>query len=181
FSTAGARLVAASYPYPLVRVSQQDQNQQVSSSLAGTQSGDPPVGLAFGNANSATSAQGARIIGWLKRKDDPITPQCFTENREFWPVVQRVLEKHAHEDPELVSQAAFQKTGWMNIADGRNPPPLGRTADAEDILGCVLVEDKAIQPGSFQPNWAHRPVTRNGLFQLPKYLHGKLAEALSES
>ncbi|KAI8325414.1 hypothetical protein GQ54DRAFT_243682, partial [Martensiomyces pterosporus] len=104
-------------------------------------------------------------------EESAITPQAFIENMEFSQRVEHVVAKHAHEDPELQALAAFQKSGWMNIVDGRNPAPLGRTGNAEDIFGCVLVENKAIKEGSFQANWAHRPVTRDGLFQLPKYLH----------
>ncbi|KAJ2721639.1 hypothetical protein GGI07_003823 [Coemansia sp. Benny D115] len=159
------------YPYGVAATAQKDK---------------PVAALAF---TGSGTAQGA-TIGWLdtsKAGDahgsldaQKIRPQEFTENAEFWPRVQRVIAEHAHEDPELQSQAAFLKDGWMNIMDGRNPPPPGRTGDAEDILGCVLVKAKQIQQGSFQANWAHRPVTRNGLFQLPSFLQQKLTRSLKD-
>ncbi|KAJ2516851.1 hypothetical protein H4217_004324 [Coemansia sp. RSA 1939] len=191
FSTTHARLAPGLYPYPLVRLSQPAQMPPGTHTQPTTQgggSGDLPVGLAFGRDDKAASTQGAKInsssssniIGWLKRKNDPITPEHFIENSEFWPVVVKVLEKHAHEDPELKAQAVFQKDGWINIADRRNPPPLGRTGDPDDIFGFVLVMKKVIQPETFQSNIVHRPVTRDGLFQLPKYLHGKLLDALAQ-
>ncbi|KAJ2614896.1 hypothetical protein H4S08_001498 [Coemansia sp. RSA 1365] len=124
------------------------------------------------------------IIGWVygdpgADSQSQIDPRHFIENDRFWPAVQRVFEEHAHEDPELQALAAYQKTGWLNITDGRNPPPLGRTGNPEDIFGSVKLDDQAIKPHTFQSNLAYRPVTANGLFQLPKYLHGKLVEYLS--
>ncbi|KAJ2251889.1 DNA replication protein psf2 [Coemansia sp. RSA 455] len=135
-----------------------------------------------------TTSDSSTIIGWLKGSADnsaattdgaKITPAQFVENREFWPHVEYVFREHAHEDPELQAQAAYQKSGWMNITDGRNPPPLGRTGEPEDIVGCVLVEDKCIKRGSFQPNPTHRPASIHGLFQLPKYLQAKLLDHLA--
>lgn len=130
------------------------------------------------------------IVGWLR---DPqletvsadydahsIQPPDFIENPNFWNHVDEVLAKHAHEDPDLQAQAAAQRSGWMNIVDCRNPPPLGRAGEPEDILGFVEVRDKLIQPGSFQSNSMHRPVTTKGLFQLPQYLQTKLVEELSK-
>ncbi|KAJ2359224.1 hypothetical protein IWW50_004654 [Coemansia erecta] len=154
------------YPYKLIRSS-------ASAAAAPPAAAKPVTALQF------TTGDGG-IIGWIAGDAQaPIRPQNFVENRQFWPLVEEVLAQHAHEDPELQAQAAFQKTGWMNIADGRNPPPLGRTGNAEDILGCVLIEDKTIKPGSFQPNCAHRPVSSDGLFQLPSFLHARLLERLS--
>ncbi|KAJ1889158.1 hypothetical protein GGI09_008441 [Coemansia sp. S100] len=160
------------YPYGLVRV---HSDPKIASRL---------FGLKFENTTSDSST----IIGWLKGSADnsaattdgaSIMPAQFVENREFWPHVEYVLREHAHEDPELQAQAAYQKSGWMNITDGRNPPPLGRTGEPEDIVGCVLVEDKCIKRGSFQPNPTHRPASIHGLFQLPKYLQAKLLDHLA--
>ncbi|KAJ1725197.1 hypothetical protein LPJ53_000620 [Coemansia erecta] len=164
FGTSAGR--HSPYPYEITRVTQPDK----AATAISFDTGDSP--------------KDAAIIGWLRHTNiDPLAidgqqmrPQDFSENRSFWPQVQQVLEKYAHEDPELQSQAAFFKSGWMNISDGRNPPPPGRTGDPEDILGSVLVEDKEIKQGSFQANLAHRLVTRNGLFQLPKYLQQRLAD-----
>ncbi|KAJ1847324.1 hypothetical protein LPJ73_004284 [Coemansia sp. RSA 2703] len=155
------------YPYKITRVTQPDKSA---------------TAITFGTTSK--NIKETAVIGWLRHTNiDPLAidgqqmrPQDFSENRLFWPQVQQILEKYAHEDPELQSQAAFFKSGWMNISDGRNPPPPGRTGDPEDILGSVLVEDKKIKQGSFQANLAHRLVTRDGLFQLPKYLQQKLAD-----
>ncbi|KAJ2454812.1 hypothetical protein EV183_001231 [Coemansia sp. RSA 2336] len=176
-----ARVLHTPYPYKLIY----DAKPAVLPPAAGPAADPSVVALRF--AGESTSQQSSdSVVGWIRAStkvaadlQPQIRPQNFIENRQFWPLVLGVLEKHVHEDPELQAQAAFQKTGWMNIADGRNPPPLGRTGNAEDIVGCVLVKDKTMVPGTFQSNWAHRPVTADGLFQLPKYLHTKLLERLS--
>ncbi|KAJ1805178.1 hypothetical protein LPJ56_005432, partial [Coemansia sp. RSA 2599] len=162
---ASMQQLAEKYPYLISRIAQQPSQQ---------------VALTFSKQHDGV--QTGAIIGWLQPKNidamaidgQQIRPQDFTENKDFWPHVVEVLSRHAHKDPELQSQAAYFKNGWMNVVDNRNPPPPGRTGDAEDILGSVLVENKVIAPGSFQANWAHRPVTRHGLFQLPRHLHEQL-------
>ncbi|KAJ1741428.1 hypothetical protein LPJ78_003731 [Coemansia sp. RSA 989] len=176
-----ARALHTPYPYKLIFDAKSSVLPPASSQAA------VPSAVALRFPVKSTGQQSSdSVIGWIRASSKvaadsqiQISPQNFIENRQFWPLVLEVLEKHVHEDPELQAQAAFQKTGWMNIADGRNPPPLGRTGNAEDIVGCVLVKDKAMVPGTFQSNWAHRPVTADGLFQLPKYLHAKLLERLS--
>ncbi|KAJ1876769.1 hypothetical protein LPJ57_004307 [Coemansia sp. RSA 486] len=158
------------YPYLISRISQPS-----------------PKRYALTFSKQTDSVPSRAIIGWLKPTNidalaidgQQLQPQDFAENTDFWPQVVKVLSKHAHEDPELQSQAAFFKNGWMNVVDNRNPPPPGRTGDAEDILGSVFVENKTIAPESFQANLAHRPVTRHGLFQLPRHLHKRLVDYLS--
>ncbi|KAJ1647854.1 hypothetical protein J3B02_001963 [Coemansia erecta] len=169
--SASIQQLAEKYPYQISRFAQQSSPKRAA--------------LTFGKQTDGT--QTSAIIGWLQHSNidamaidgQQIQPQDFAENKDFWPQVVQVLSQHAHEDPELQSQAAFFKNGWMNVVDNRNPPPPGRTGDAQDILGSVLVENKKIAPGSFQANLAHRPVTRHGLFQLPKHLHEKLVDYLS--
>ncbi|KAJ2815556.1 hypothetical protein GGI24_006009 [Coemansia furcata] len=173
FTTCGIPM-QRQYPYSLVRV--QDDPKIA----------DEPLGLKFEN----TASDPSTVIGWLKGSADSsatlvangaeIRPAQFVENAKFWAHVEHVFREFAHEDPELQAQAAFHKSGWMNVTDGRNPPPLGRTGEPEDIVGCVLVEDKRIKKGSFQPNPTHRPATIRGLFQLPKYLQAKLIECLAK-
>ncbi|KAJ1949473.1 hypothetical protein FBU59_001129 [Linderina macrospora] len=168
FSTTLARL--QEYPYALRKIAHPPIAPSSAPHMPETM-----AALTFGAPENATRSS---IVGWLKDSSAKIEPANFIENPDFTARIQAVLEKHAHEDPALQAQAAFQKSGWMNVADGRNPPPLGRTPAAEDILGAVLVEDKIIQPGSFQPNFVHRPVSLDGLFQLPAFLHDKLVDSL---
>ncbi|KAJ2491533.1 hypothetical protein IWW37_002205 [Coemansia sp. RSA 2050] len=172
FATCSSRLQSP-YPYHLVRV---DSDPKAASVL---------FGLKFENTAPGPST----IIGWLKSSSETpaaatadgaeIRPAQFVENSKFWSHVEHVFREYAHEDPELQAQAAYQKSGWMNITDGRNPPPLGRTGEPEDIVGCVLVEDKCIKRGSFQPNPTHRLATIHGLFQLPRFLQAKLVDHLA--
>ncbi|KAJ1943812.1 hypothetical protein EC988_006141 [Linderina pennispora] len=168
FSTSLARL--SQYPYTLHRIARPPVAPSSVPRMPETM-----AALTFGAPENATRSN---VVGWLKDSSAKIEPANFVENPDFTARIQKVLEKHAHEDPVLQAQAAFQKSGWMNIADGRNPPPLGRTPAAEDILGAVFVENKVIKAGSFQPNFVHRPVSLDGLFQLPAFLHTKLVGGL---
>ncbi|KAJ2783809.1 hypothetical protein H4R18_001484 [Coemansia javaensis] len=174
-SSAAARL--APYPYTLIR----DAAPALLHSAP--QGGSrPAAALLFAAAGQRSSP--SSIVGWiLSGAGDPqqadVRPQDFVENRAFWPVVERVLAEHAHEDPELQALAAFQKTGWLNIPDQRNPPPPGRVGAAEDVLGCVRIDAGRIAPGSFQHNPAHRPVSAHGLFRLPAFLHARLVDRLA--
>ncbi|KAJ2434156.1 hypothetical protein GGF42_009274 [Coemansia sp. RSA 2424] len=183
FATCSSRLQSP-YPYRLVCVHSDPKSDELFGiKFATTTTTDV-------NAVEETSDP-STIIGWLRGSSDnsatvavadstQLRPAQFIENRRFWSHVEHVLKQHAHEDPELQAQAAYHKNGWMNITDARNPPPMGRTGEPEDIVGCVLVEDKVIKQGSFQPNPAHRPVSMYGLFQLPKYLQARLIERFSQ-
>lgn len=55
---------------------------------------------------------------------------------------------------------------WLHINDERNPPPWGRIAYPEDIIGSVEIKDGVIQKGTYQPMPAHRLMTRHGIFKL---------------
>ncbi|KAJ2771993.1 hypothetical protein IWQ56_001096 [Coemansia nantahalensis] len=167
FGTGGA---AQAYPYPLIR-------DTAAAAVALAPRGGVQAAIRFTAPGGGDAGSG--IVGWTTDAQAPIRAQTFVENRAFWTaMVLPVLAEHAHADPELQALAAFQKTGWLNIADGRNPPSPGRTPAAEDILGCVLLEDRQIKRGSFQPNDIHRPATADGLFQLPQFLHARLVERL---
>ena len=49
----------------------------------------------------------------------PPTPESFHENPSFLRIVQEVLEKHAHEDPELKLQAqVMASTSGANLGSG---------------------------------------------------------------
>ncbi|KAJ2743017.1 hypothetical protein GGI20_004069 [Coemansia sp. BCRC 34301] len=171
------------YPYRLVRV----HSDPGSSEMFGIKFATATIG----NSAVEETSDPTSIIGWLKGSSDTsataavadgtqIRPAQFVENQQFWAHVEQVFRQHAHEDPELQAQAAYHKNGWMNIADARNPPPLGRTGEPEDIIGCVLVENKTIRQRSFQPNPTHRPASLHGLFQLPKYLQARLLDQLAQ-
>ncbi|KNG51773.1 hypothetical protein TW65_01170 [Stemphylium lycopersici] len=98
----------------------------------------------------------------------PPTPQNFTENPQFLPILSSVFAAHAVRDPYVQSQAAVYASpggtnlsqpddgagganhqggaggaghgGWIHISDLRNPPDYGRIAFPEDILGSVEVD-----------------------------------------
>lgn len=99
----------------------------------------------------------------------PPTPQNFTGNPFFLPILSSVYAKHAASDPDVQSQAAVfgspggfnlsaQPTdgsggamhqggaggaghgGFIHVSDARNPPDYGRIAWPEDIIGSVEVD-----------------------------------------
>lgn len=98
----------------------------------------------------------------------PPTPQNFTENPQFLPILSSVFATHAISDPYVQSQAAVYASpggsnlsqpndgagganhqggmggaghgGWIHISDLRNPPDYGRIAWPEDIFGSVEVD-----------------------------------------
>ncbi|KAJ1675118.1 hypothetical protein EV182_001904 [Spiromyces aspiralis] len=151
------------------------------------QAGREGVGLSaltFMPVGKAKSAPAAAIVGWVKevqgQPSDEITPRNFIENPEFMERVQAVVGKYATDDNELQAYARYQKTGWLNISDNRNPPPAGRTAYPEDIFGTIKLEDGQMVSGTYQRMPTHRPVTNDGLFQLPRGLHQWLLKTLFE-
>lgn len=98
----------------------------------------------------------------------PPTPQNFTPNPSFLPILSAVYAKHATSDPSVQSQAAVFGSpggfnlshpsdgtgaathqggaggaghgGWIHVSDARNPPDYGRIAWPEDIIGSVEVD-----------------------------------------
>jgi hypothetical protein len=98
----------------------------------------------------------------------PPTPDAFTENRGFHPILQAVLAAHAVDDPSVKQQAAAfaspgNRGGWIHISDTRNPPDWGRIAWPEDIFGSVEVDDSGSLVGNWQDSGTYRIVTREGM------------------
>ena len=62
--------------------------------------------------------------------------------------------------------------------DQRNPPPLGRIGDPDDIIASVLVENSSVKPETYQPMPSYRMCTADGVLQLTPQLLADLVEAL---
>lgn len=58
--------------------------------------------------------------------------------------------KYVHQDPTIQSLAKFQKTGHLNINDGRTTTLFGRVSDPEDIWGTVLLKEGMVVPGTYE-------------------------------
>ncbi|KAL8392680.1 hypothetical protein RB595_002758 [Gaeumannomyces hyphopodioides] len=122
----------------------------------------------------------------------PPTPQSFSENPRFMPILNSVLAQNAHLCPDLRSQAkAFasplasggsssSSSGWVHLSDTRNPPDFGRIAWPEDILGSVEVDSQGDPFHNFQPSGTYRIVTNEGILGLNYFLREKLIERLKE-
>ncbi|KAF1849060.1 uncharacterized protein K460DRAFT_428509 [Cucurbitaria berberidis CBS 394.84] len=121
----------------------------------------------------------------------PVTPNNFTPNPSFQPILSSVYATHATSDPYVIQQAsayaspgsagAGQHGGWIHVSDLRNPPDYGRIAWPEDILGSVEV-DRAGQfsDGTWQDSGTYRIVTREGILGMTEFMRGKMVERLQQ-
>ncbi|KLU88460.1 hypothetical protein MAPG_07446 [Magnaporthiopsis poae ATCC 64411] len=122
----------------------------------------------------------------------PPTPQSFSENPRFMPILNAVLAQNAHLDEDLRAQAkAFVapmasggsssgSSGWVHLSDTRNPPDFGRIAWPEDIFGSVEVDNQGNPMDNFQPSGTYRIVTNEGILGLSRFLLEKLTQRLRE-
>ncbi|KAJ4399903.1 hypothetical protein N0V91_009071 [Didymella pomorum] len=137
----------------------------------------------------------------------PVTPQSFTSNPQFVPLLSTVFAEYAPQDPMVQGQAAAFASpggfnlsrpndgaggashqggagggnmgGWIHVSDLRNPPDFGRIAWPEDIFGSLEVDGKGgIVEGSWQDSGSYRVVTREGVLGLSEFMRGKVVERL---
>ncbi|KAF3043597.1 hypothetical protein E8E11_005627 [Didymella keratinophila] len=137
----------------------------------------------------------------------PVTPQSFTPNPQFIPLLSSVFAEHAPLDPMVQGQAAAFASpggfnlsrpndgaggashqggagggntgGWIHVSDMRNPPDFGRIAWPEDIFGSLEVDGMGrIVEGSWQDSGSYRIVTREGVLGLSEFMRGKVVERL---
>ncbi|TFK20635.1 hypothetical protein FA15DRAFT_673314 [Coprinopsis marcescibilis] len=169
---------------------------------------DPPTpisptlqayGLSFLSASQA-SAEAAAVIGWLPARQymtDSPEPEAelgrgtrreqrgfawngFRENPAFRPVLHETIYAGLRDgiDEVWVNGAKYVQNGWMHIHDQRNPPPVGRIGDPDDIIATVLVEDGVVKPETYQAMPSYRVVTADGITQLTPGLMQRLIQSL---
>ncbi|EIN06819.1 hypothetical protein PUNSTDRAFT_72844 [Punctularia strigosozonata HHB-11173 SS5] len=147
---------------------------------------DPPTfALSFVKTPPAT-ADSASVIGWLPARtfgqEDEAGLNDFRENPRFREVLHEVIREGLIEgcDDIQINGALQIREGWMHIhaLDERNPPPLGRIGDMDDIIGSVRVEDSRIIPDTYQPMPSYRICTADGVTQLTEGLATKLNRVL---
>ncbi|CAG8550409.1 11298_t:CDS:2 [Acaulospora morrowiae] len=139
--------------------------------------------LSFISDPSKVARNEIAIIGWVAahEKVPKLKLQSFKENKKFEKFLHQVIADNvATADLQLQALAKYQKDGWLNIADARDPPPWGRIPFPEDIFGVVQVRNGKIVPGTYQSMPTHRILTSKGLFILSDPLHRKLLEKLNE-
>ena len=78
----------------------------------------------------------------------------------------------------LACQRFFRAKRGTHDTDQRNPPPLGRVGDPDDIIASVLVENSAVKPETYQPMPSYRMCTADGVLQLTPELLTGLVKAL---
>ena len=66
----------------------------------------------------------------------------------------------------------------FDAIDQRNPPPLGRIPEPDDIIASVRVEDGLILPETYSPMPTYRLATADGVCILTDTLRERLAEVL---
>lgn len=122
----------------------------------------------------------------------PVTPNDFTPNPSFLPLLSSVYAAHASTDPYVIQQASVFASpggfnlsgpssgagaanhqggaggaghgGFIHISDLRNPPDFGRIAWPEDIIGSVEVDGNGrVNEGTWQDSGTYRIVTREGM------------------
>ncbi|CAO2650005.1 Nn.00g012970.m01.CDS01 [Neocucurbitaria sp. VM-36] len=139
----------------------------------------------------------------------PVTPNNFTPNPSFLPILSSVFATYATSDPYVVQQASAYASpggsnlsqpsdgagganhqggaggaghgGWIHVSDVRNPPDYGRIAWPEDILGSVEVDGNGqFSDGTWQDSGTYRIVTREGILGLTEFMRGKMVERLQQ-
>jgi len=139
------------------------------------------------NVLSILSPEEVRRFGGLPNEaivgvfaDQSASLAAFRPNPRFLAFLHRVIAVAGPNDPELVSAAASQGTGWVYLIDGRTPEgPEGRVSP-EDIVGVFKVEEGKLVEGGYQANDAYRAFTDNGIVQLPSSLRDKVLQALRD-
>ncbi|TFL03882.1 hypothetical protein BDV98DRAFT_544371 [Pterulicium gracile] len=140
----------------------------------------PRFGLSF-LSSAPKTALSATIIGWLPAGGD-VEPGLddFKENSEFRALMHASIREALEEgaDDIHINGAMQLENGWMHIHDGRNPPPVARVGDPDDIIATVLVENSKIIPETYQPGPAYRLCTADGVTTLTEGLAMRLKQRL---
>lgn len=130
----------------------------------------------------AKGLAGPAIIGSLRKRvsdGGEVEADNLVVNPEFVTLLHRVIATHAPTDPSFQRAAREQGEGWIYVIDRRTPTPGGHVP-AEDIIGSFEVREGVATTDSYQPFKSHRLLSERGLFQLDRFLHPKLMEALEQ-
>lgn len=127
-------------------------------------------------------------------------PRVFDQgSKDFLKVLNEVLKKDAHKDPDVKDFAASQvftilppqknKKGktpggtlYIPVFDMRNPPMQARVPDVQDTMGMVVVDYEGhIDPNTYEENFQYRIITPDGPPQLSDYIYPKVKKACEEN
>ncbi|TEB26818.1 hypothetical protein FA13DRAFT_1765458 [Coprinellus micaceus] len=137
------------------------------------------------------NAESSAILGWVpapsnssSKSPEELTQlvswRDFRENATFRDILHKSIYTTLRDgnDQVWVNGAKQLQDGWMHIHDQRNPPPLGRIGDPDDIIASVLVENSTVKAETYQPMPSYRMCTADGVLQLTPELLADLVRAL---
>ncbi|EAU84131.1 hypothetical protein CC1G_08672 [Coprinopsis cinerea okayama7 len=129
------------------------------------------VGVGGVGELAASPAGGGKKEGEIWRE--------FRENPVFRSLLHETVYAALRDgvDDVWVGAAKQVGSGWMHVHDQRNPPPLGRIGDPDDIIGTVLVEDGVVKADTYQPMPSYRFWTKDGLMMLTDGLRERLVQS----
>lgn len=148
--------------------------------------GGPAFALSFLDDRPWDGISDPTILGWLPALSSEAAGteyggsglNDFHENEDFLLILHAVVKEALPEDEVWTSGAIQTQSGWMHIFDQRNPPPLGRIPDPDDIIASVRVEDGRMLTETYQPMPSYRLCTTNGVCQLTDTLMDRLKKQL---
>lgn len=126
-----------------------------------------------------SSIRSPAVLGLLPANENSGL-DTFIPNDAFVKLLHKTVKEGLIEDEIWVNHAVQTQSGWMHVFDQRNPPPLGRIPDADDILASVRVEEGQIIPETYEPMPSYRLVTSDGVCQLTESLLEKIKASLLE-
>ncbi|GAA98476.1 uncharacterized protein L969DRAFT_95286 [Mixia osmundae IAM 14324] len=100
-----------------------------------------------------------------------IAPGSFHDNPDFINVVHAIVSGAIYEDEVMKVRAEMAAEGWLHLLDERNPPPLNRAGEPDDIIATTLVQQGKLVRESYEPMPSYRVHTRDGFLTLPESLH----------
>jgi hypothetical protein len=114
--------------------------------------------------------------------NDSITPSNFTPNKDFVPLLQRVIVRNISDDFTYMMESKEYSGNYMPIYDLRSPPRYETTPEVEDIFGFIWCDDTGkVKDGSYEQNDQYQLVSQSGgVIKLSDYLLEQMRHEVEE-